>query len=169
MSTPNARVIKVDVRPDIYFGHEPFQRIMRAVSKLEAGDKLLLLAPFEPVPLYRVMAGHGYSHTANELSSGGWQVVFERDGDAASDLEWLTMDMRGLEPPMPLVRVLEALETLPPRTGLVVHTDRRPMFLLYELPDRGFVGQSDAEPGEEGFVTYIQRPALSPPPPTDTQ
>lgn len=168
MTKPHSQVVRVDVRPDIYFGHEPFPRIMRAVAKLGPYDKLLLLAPFEPVPLYRIMSGLGFSYTASELTSGGWEVLFERDATSTDQLEWLPMDLRGLEPPMPLVRVLEALETLPPHAGLVIHTDRRPMFLLYELPQRGFIGESDAASGGEGFVTYIRRPAISAPRPTDT-
>lgn len=170
MTKPHSQVVRVDVRPDIYFGHEPFPRIMRAVAKLGPCDKLLLLAPFEPQPLYRVMSGLGFSYVASELPSGGWEVLFERD-TASSDqdqLEWLPMDLRGFEPPMPLVRVLEALETLPPHAGLIVHTDRRPMFLLYELPQRGFVGESDDAPDGEGFVTCIRRAPISTPQPTDT-
>jgi len=160
-----AHIVTVDVRPDFYYGHEPFPRIMRAVSKLEPGEKLLVLAPFEPVPLCRVMAGRGFSYTATELPSGGWEVLFERD-DAASEpdeslppaqVDWISIDVRGLEPPMPLVRVLEALETIPPGRGLIVHTDRRPMLLLDELPRRGFAGESDAAPDGDGFITRIQR------------
>jgi uncharacterized protein (DUF2249 family) len=150
------KVITVDVRPDIYYGHEPFPRIMRAVAKLEPGEKLLLLAPFEPVPLYRMMGARGFSYTANPLPSGGWEVLFEREA-APGQIEWTEIDVRGLEPPMPLVRVIEALEALPPDNGLIVHTDRRPMLLLDELPRRGFTGESEPAPGGGGFVTRIQR------------
>ena len=165
MSKSQPGVTTIDVRPDFFYGHEPFRRIMRAVAKLKPGEKLLLLAPFEPLPLCRIMAGRGYSYTASELPSGSWEVLFEQDETAGApcddrppaDLDWLTIDVRGLEPPMPLVRVLEALETLPGRSGLIVHTDRRPMLLLEELPRRGFVAVSNLASDGESYVTRIER------------
>lgn len=49
-----------------------------------------------------------------------------------------TLDVRGLEPPEPMVRTLEALAELPPGETLVQLNDRVPRFLLPELEARGF-------------------------------
>jgi hypothetical protein len=68
----------------------------------------------------------------------------------------IMLDARGLEPPMPMIRALEALETLPSGHCLVLHTDRCPVFLLDELPQRGFTGETEAAPDGDGYVTYIQ-------------
>ncbi|HET7558442.1 MAG TPA: DUF2249 domain-containing protein [Limnochordia bacterium] len=59
---------------------------------------------------------------------------------AAGDGEWpaptQTLDNRGLMPPEPMVRVLEALEHLAPGTVLEVFNDREPRFLYPELEKR---------------------------------
>ena len=67
------------------------------------------------------------------------------------------LDARGLEPPQPLIRILEALEALPPDAELVARTDRRPLHLIAMLNDRGFGGQTnEAEEPESGYVTVIR-------------
>ncbi|MDT8342337.1 MAG: DUF2249 domain-containing protein [Longimicrobiales bacterium] len=48
------------------------------------------------------------------------------------------LDVRGLEPPEPMVRTLEALSTLPPGHTLVQVNARVPALLLPELERRGF-------------------------------
>ncbi|MBK9990869.1 MAG: DUF2249 domain-containing protein [Verrucomicrobia bacterium] len=47
------------------------------------------------------------------------------------------MDLRGLEPPDPMTRVLEAIGSAP--AGIIIEAilERRPMFLLDELGRRG--------------------------------
>lgn len=46
------------------------------------------------------------------------------------------------------MRVLEAIEKLPPRTRPEVHHDRRPLLLYPQLDDRGFRHEMDErEPG----------------------
>lgn len=47
------------------------------------------------------------------------------------------LDNRGLEPPMPMVRTLEALETLPAGGVLILHNDRVPIYLLPQLEALG--------------------------------
>jgi TusA-related sulfurtransferase len=66
------------------------------------------------------------------------------------------VDARGLEPPQPLVKILEALATLPEGARLRARTDRRPMHLYAQLEERGFVGESEEQ--EDGsFVTHVRR------------
>lgn len=55
---------------------EPFAKIMNTVAQLRPDERLRLLAPFEPVPLYSVLARKGFSHTAREIENGDWEVVF---------------------------------------------------------------------------------------------
>jgi len=35
-----------------------------------------LLATFEPVPLYGVLAKKGFAHAARDIGGGDWEVVF---------------------------------------------------------------------------------------------
>lgn len=46
------------------------------------------------------------------------------------------MDLRGLEPPEPMTRILEALATTPEGVIIDAHLERRPMFLIEELKRR---------------------------------
>jgi uncharacterized protein (DUF2249 family) len=72
------RTIQLDVRADIRAGREPFSRIMGAVAQVEPGGTLVLTAPFEPKPLYDVLAAQGFTHDARELGGGDWEIHFTR-------------------------------------------------------------------------------------------
>ena len=68
----------------------------------------------------------------------------------------VTLDTRGLEPPEPMVLILEALTTLPPGTNLQASTDRRPIHLYPLIEQRGF--RAETIPAQDhGFVTVIRR------------
>lgn len=68
----------------------------------------------------------------------------------------LEVDTRGLEPPQPMVTILEALATLPKGVNLRARTDRRPMHLYAQLEQRGFKGTSE-EQADGTFATMIVR------------
>lgn len=68
----------VDARPIISAGDEPFETIMAAVAGLGTGEELVVLAPFEPVPLEGVLSSQGFVYDAVALDAGDWQVTFRR-------------------------------------------------------------------------------------------
>lgn len=68
----------VDARPIIAGGGEPFGMIMAAVAELPDGEELVVLAPFEPVPLEGVLGSQGFSYDATDLGDGDWRVTFRR-------------------------------------------------------------------------------------------
>ncbi|HEU0077098.1 MAG TPA: DUF2249 domain-containing protein [Longimicrobiaceae bacterium] len=156
------RVHDLDVRDDLRGGREPFSRIMEARRALPPGDVLRLRAIFEPVPLYAVMAKQGLEHWTERLADDDWRVWFfgheqgagsttqpaaprqaaeagSSESDAGpADADVIVLDVRGLEPPEPMVRTLEALEALPAGKTLLQVNQRVPRFLLPELEARGF-------------------------------
>src|SRR5690242_16362389 len=73
------KTVTVDVREDIRNGREPFSRIMTAANALRAGEQLLLIAPFEPVPLLRFLGAQGFRYSARPEGAGNWHVVFTRN------------------------------------------------------------------------------------------
>ena len=75
-----ARVRTVDARPILARGEEPFGSIMAAVDALEPGQDLVVIAPFEPVPLEGVLGGQGFAFEAQTLHGGDWRVTFRRAG-----------------------------------------------------------------------------------------
>ncbi len=70
--------------------------------------------------------------------------------------EWVYLDARGLEPPEPMVRILEALALLPPDCSLAARTDRRPIHLFPILQSRGYAAQSE-EQSDGSYTTTIER------------
>jgi uncharacterized protein (DUF2249 family) len=166
-------VTTIDVREDLRSGREPFSRIMSAVAALGPTEPLLLIAPFEPVPLFRVMESRGFSHSARQSESGDWEVLFTRstgeappvsprapvetqDTASAAAAIFVELDARGLEPPQPLVKILEAVATLASGVGLRARTDRRPMHLYAPLEERGCSADTQEQP-DGTFLTIIQR------------
>jgi hypothetical protein len=69
----------VDVRPIIASGGEPLNEILAAADAVPDGGRLVVLAPFEPMPLYGVMRQMGFSHESELISGGGVRVVFTRN------------------------------------------------------------------------------------------
>ena len=64
----------------------------------------------------------------------------------------MTLDARGLEPPRPLVVILEALSGLPEGSELRARADRRPMHLYALLEQRGFTGETEQQ-HDGSFIT----------------
>ena len=151
----------LDVREHINSGREPFSVIMQAVSRLETGQKLLLIAPFEPAPLYSVMARKGFEYSSKPRDDGDWEALFSPFAEEEPGTT-IDLDVRGLEPPEPLVKILEAVAAMPERTDLRAHTDRRPVHLYSQLEERGYTGESQEQP-DGSFVTLIRTAHLAGP------
>jgi uncharacterized protein (DUF2249 family) len=165
------KIVTVDVREDIRKGQEPFSKIMRAVQAIRDGEQLLLRAPFKPTPLFAVLASRGFAHEARQLESGDWEVLFTRANKVAEEAvpspapasaeseawtEVVEVDARGLEPPQPMIKILETLTTLEDGAILRAHTERRPMHLYAALAERGFLGESEQQT-DGSYITTIKR------------
>lgn len=154
---PDERRREIDVRAALRAGEEPFSQIMAARREVPPGGALAVRATFEPVPLYAVMRRQGLAHHTEHLDDEDWRVWFFPADDAADpdsapgpndtgaetspspgDDGVVILDVRGLEPPEPLMRTLAALETLPAGGTLVQLNVRVPQFLLPILEERGF-------------------------------
>ena len=66
------------------------------------------------------------------------------------------IDVRGCEPPEPLIRILGALETLPVGATLRAHTDREPCHLFGEATQRGFRHDCHEQP-DGSWLTVLAR------------
>ncbi len=169
------KVVTLDVREDIRRGREPFAKIMQAVAALKPSEDLRLLAPFEPKPLYSVLGQQGFAYEARPTPAGDWEIRFTRGTTSSAPGRALSpaparsattaagvatptveVDARGLEPPQPLVTILEAVAALPEGARLRALTDRRPMHLYAQLEERGFTGTTEEQP-DGSFVTYVDR------------
>ena len=166
----NKPIVTLDVREDLRLGREPFSKIMGVVGLLRPDQKFRLIAPFKPDPILAVLGSRGFDHTATLVESGDWEVLFtRRDGELPSPIssvpdgrvvkkaraEWVDLDARGLEPPEPMIKILEALASLPPGAHLRAWTDRQPMHLYAMLDERGYLGESQKQ-SNGSFLTTIR-------------
>jgi uncharacterized protein (DUF2249 family) len=156
--------VALDVRDAIRRGEEPFATIMAAVAGLGTDQVLVLRAPFEPLPLYGVLGKRGFAHWTERRGEDDWSVWFYRGEPVDAPVTRAatagpTLDVRGLEPPQPMVAILERLETLAAGETLTVVHDRRPTFLYPQLDARGFTHRTEeSEPGVVRIVIERPRP-----------
>jgi uncharacterized protein (DUF2249 family) len=171
---------ELDVRPILRAGGEPFSAIMEAVNRLVAGQSIRLLATFEPVPLYAVLAKKGFDHAAREIGEGDWEVMFTPAATAAarprqsqpdqptavnaSTPGWPEpsrhLDNRDLDPPEPMVRTLAAVEELRPGEVLCALLCREPVFLLPELGKRGHEWHGEFEADGTTYKLLVRKGAV---------
>jgi uncharacterized protein (DUF2249 family) len=162
----SAPIVELDVREDLRAGREPFSRIMSAVGALGANEVLLLRTIFEPAPLFGVLAKRGFASESRADAPDDWSSWFwrpdaqpsepsgaqaaaslEDDALAPQDESTIVLDVRGLEPPEPLMRTLAALETLPDGYVLQHVNTRVPQLLFPFLAERGFACEVDESLG----------------------
>jgi uncharacterized protein (DUF2249 family) len=158
-----AAAASLDVRPLLSSGEDPFAKIMAVVAKLAPGAVLVLDAPFDPAPLRRVLAGKGFSEHAECLAPDHWRVYFRKAAGTARPTAaaaptapriWREggvahIDVRGLNPPEPMLAILRLLQQPDCSTSVIVHHEREPMFLYPELAERGWRHEIvEGEPGE---------------------
>lgn len=162
----------LDVRPLLARGEEPFGAIMAAADALQPGQALCLTAPFRPVPLFGVMVNRGFTVTDRSLPGGDWEVTFAPSADAAAEAHlapgssagaafWPdpveVLDLTGMNPPEPMVRILDLLERMAPGTVLFAVLDREPMFLFPELAMRGHEWAGNAGADGLSYRMMIRR------------
>lgn len=77
---PTEPTLRLDVRPLIAAGDEPFDTIMASAGAIPPGGVLELTAPFQPVPLYPVMQRRGFRAETIALGEDEWVVRFQQTG-----------------------------------------------------------------------------------------
>lgn len=155
---PTDKTIELDVRPVINTGKDPLEIIVKKVKSLETGFVLKIINTFEPTPLMHLLGKQGFESYAETISdelvntyfyktsdlntvagesktdySKGWDAILNRFIDKLE-----TIDVRGLEMPLPMHTILGALENLPKDKALFVYHKRIPVFLLPELAEQQF-------------------------------
>lgn len=70
----------LDVRPTLEQGGEPFMEIMEAAAGIQPGASLVIIAPFEPAPLYGALGSRGFTHMTHSRAADEWVIRFTREG-----------------------------------------------------------------------------------------
>jgi len=153
-------VVKLDARPILSGGVDPFDEIMKTLKGMKDDQTLLIINTFEPIPILNILKKRGYEYETERPEPGvvytylrkterepATKEVTETKTGETDDFEIVEarftgkmreIDVRDLEMPMPMVVTLEELEKLKEGEALYVHHKRLPQYLLPELENRGF-------------------------------
>jgi len=147
------RITELDVRHQLAAGDDPFKTIIAATRKLPAGGILDLIASFEPAPMIRVLQKQGWAswvrwegdacHVAfwfaDQAQASGGDKGITVPADRLQKLTdgWV-IDVRGLEPPQPMVYVLRTLEDPQLMLPLTIKHQRVPSVLFSHLEDKDY-------------------------------
>lgn len=169
---------RLDVRPILASGRDPFVEVMRAAIDVPASGTMVVIAPFDPVPLRDVLGRNGFTSTAVPRGPREWEVTFTRDGrvvpapDAGSvtpaaaqararsweDACGLHVDTRGMAQAAALRAILDALDEAGGGRTIVAHLDANIEALYPELAARNC--ESAFVPGDHAEVRLeISTPA----------
>ena len=153
------KIIDFDVREMLASGSDPLKQIQQKVKDLKADEALKIVNTFEPVPLIKLLEKQGFQYFVDRVSadkidtyfyskkeqntvqdavvegqdSGDWEILLKK-----YENNLVEVDVRQMEMPMPMMTILESLETLSSGKALFVYHKRIPVFLLTELKDRNF-------------------------------
>lgn len=76
MNREAARVVELDVRPQLRNKIEPFQLIMDQVKSLEEDDIFVLHATIRPTPLMGILKLKGLVGISERVDEGHWMTTF---------------------------------------------------------------------------------------------
>jgi AcrR family transcriptional regulator/uncharacterized protein (DUF2249 family) len=150
-AVPGPPLSALDVRPILAAGGDPLREILARLGRLPDDGVMKLVAPFRPTPLLSLLSARGYRAAAREFAPDCWGV--EVLAPSAPAIE----DLRELEAPEPLERILEASATLAPGEACAARTPRHPRLLLPQLEERGLRYEVYEEPDGTALV-YVWRP-----------
>ena len=131
MLQKQARAMLLDVRPILARGIDPLTEVLATLETLLPTSVLVVTAPFRPKPLEALLTSRGHAVSAIAGPGNLWNLVIVVD--AAVPL----LDLRDLEPPEPLERLLALARDLPTQQCVLAHLPRNPRWLLPQLQARG--------------------------------
>lgn len=166
-STATQEAVWLDVRPVPC--RQKHALIFQTWETLAVGEYFVLVNDHDPVPLYYQFAGQFPGAFNWEYLLEGPEEFRVRITRIAASLPLASrsaaprpatggcgsaeMDLRGLEAPEPMLRLLTAIETLSPGAVIRARTERKPIHLLPELDARGVRHQCEEQPDGSWRVT----------------
>ena len=156
------RATQLDVRPILEGGHDPLGVIIEFAQGVGPGGDLMIVAPFDPVPLRGVLAQDGFDSYAEQLAPRLWRVYFRRSaswpgGNQPAPLRWQEAD--GLHIDTSRVAADAAREALaallsaaPAGFDVVAHQAAPPELREIDLARRGW--RAPRAEGAPGAVRY---------------
>lgn len=152
-------VFELDVRPFLTKDQDPLKEILKRVNQLGVGERLKIINTFEPIPLINLLADKGFlyaTETVNDELIITWFEKTAQESTAIDEPQEIAqqhtfnkvfnqfqpdkikyIDVRKLEMPQPLLRIMEQIENLNADELLYVYHKKTPVFLLPELRKKG--------------------------------
>lgn len=156
-------------------------QIFQRWAELAPGQAFILLNDHDPVPLYYQFAAEfadAFTWEYLERGPADFRVKITKtratqapaprapgcpgelgashDSSESTRSDVQEIDVRGMEPPEPLIRILDRLESLPAGATLRARTDREPCHLFGEAEQRGFRHESTTLP-DGSWLTVLAR------------
>lgn len=172
----SSEVIYIDVRPVLASGGDPLKNILSNLKNLDKAQVLCVINSFEPIPLITLLKRKGYECYVKYVDADEVHTFIPSSKPLSTYSETaqpddvvlpqeavfdnllikysgyiIEVDVRNLEMPLPMLRILELLEDLPENKVLYVHHKKVPVYLLPELDTRGFeyfikvIGEGDVK------------------------
>ncbi len=149
---PQCTALHLDVRPILALGSDPLADVLRALETLTSASILAITAPFEARPLVALLGRAGHRVETESLGGGDWLLLVSVGGAAPP------IDLRDLEPPEPLEKVLEMAARLLPGEVVCARLPRFPRLLLGHLDARSLAWQV-AELTDGSALLHLRRPS----------
>jgi len=130
---------------------EVLDAVVERLETLSPGGALKLEVGFEPAALVASLTERGLAAEACECSRGVWSLEVRPPGSPE------VVDLRDLEAPEPLERMLEAAARLAPGDSLLARLPRFPRLLLPQLARRGLPWEIYEERDRSALV-HVRRP-----------
>jgi hypothetical protein len=141
----------VDARSDADSPAAGRERLLNALDAVPSDGVLEIRFGFDPTTLLPAATERGFSANLACRAADGWVLAVRAPG--APEI----LDLRDLEAPEPLERILEACAGLAPGATLLARTPRPPRMLLPQLERRALSWEVIEEPDGSGLV-WVQRP-----------
>ena len=165
-------VRELDVRPYLDQDIDPLKEILKLAGSVKTGECIKIINSFEPVPLINLLHDQGFLHEVEFVEENLVVTWFEKNEEPIANLseghpvsvdkrtfdsvlnqfsqeKIRCIDVRQLEMPQPMLRIIANLEELAVDELLYVHHKKFPVFLIPELTKRGltflFHHKSDQE------------------------
>jgi uncharacterized protein (DUF2249 family) len=168
-------IIDLDVRPVLEGGTDPLHIILDKVNALKDNQALKIINTFKPAPLIALLRKKGFDHRIESPAPGLIETYFYKknnigDSDEITPIEFdsntsdwhvlykqfqdkkTIVDVRGLQPPQPMMLILEKLQNIPDDEALLVQHEKIPVFLLPELHNLNYSYQINEESENQVWI-----------------
>lgn len=142
----------LDVRPLLQQGIDPLDHVLETLPQLGPGGVLKIRAPFRPAPLIALLSSRGYHVGDERFDNRLFALEIWANGEPEPE------DLRELEPPEPLERVLAACAELPAGGLYRARMPRHPRLLIPHLAQRGLGWSVCDEPDGTAFLSVVKPP-----------